>query len=308
MDCREFFQQLDHHRLNELVASERSEDLHLDFKLAEKSDVGGADRRNLAKAVSGFANAEGGVVIWGVDCRKNADGVDCATAVKEIDNVFLFQARLIEATATATSPYVIGTEHRVIETTANRGYVATYVPEVDTGPHMAKLGVDQYMVRIGSSFLKMEHFQIADMFGRRHRPKLQLVNNVKWHVGARQGDKALDESLNVSIEIYNHGRAIARDVLVSMSIPPFFQVQASPNFKHIRRQIRSSTEAYLLNDAIIHPGSSVYFGIVCLPHSNADKHRVGSNLEMAYELFADGTPSQLGRFDFTVPTGELHQR
>ena len=58
----------------ELIATRKSEELFLDFK--RSADNGAAarlhdnDRNNLAKAISGFGNSEGGIVVWGVDCAR----------------------------------------------------------------------------------------------------------------------------------------------------------------------------------------------------------------------------------------------
>ena len=51
---------------NVLGATER---LHFDFKRKEEHQhphLDGKDKRNLAKAVSGFANSGGGVLHWGI--------------------------------------------------------------------------------------------------------------------------------------------------------------------------------------------------------------------------------------------------
>lgn len=86
----------------------------------------------------------------------------------------LVLSRLTELTSQACSPHPIGVDHRVINSRTGHAYVATYVPESDGGPYMARLGEDRYFVRSGGSFLRMEHFQVADMFGRRARPVLKV--------------------------------------------------------------------------------------------------------------------------------------
>jgi hypothetical protein len=59
--------------IDEFIAEGHTEDLFLDYK--RSTDCGGSrhlhanDWNNLAKAISGFGNSEGGVVLWGVDCR-----------------------------------------------------------------------------------------------------------------------------------------------------------------------------------------------------------------------------------------------
>lgn len=56
-----------------MITEEEVEELFLDYKRAatvtpfRKLDV--SDRKNLAKAIAGFANSEGGVIVSGVDCR-----------------------------------------------------------------------------------------------------------------------------------------------------------------------------------------------------------------------------------------------
>ena len=53
-----------------IVHPAREENLYLDFKKAAdgKGPATKPDRKNLSKALSGFANSEGGVIVWGVQC------------------------------------------------------------------------------------------------------------------------------------------------------------------------------------------------------------------------------------------------
>lgn len=57
-----------------LIAERASEELFLEFKQSADDGQGNRfhdrDRGNLRKAISGFANSEGGVLIWGVDLFK----------------------------------------------------------------------------------------------------------------------------------------------------------------------------------------------------------------------------------------------
>ena len=82
------------------------------------------------------------------------------------------------ASAEGVEPIVDGVQHRAVLTSKGRGFAVTLVPESESGPHMAKLGEDRYVKRSGDSFYTMEHFDIADMFGRRRKPKLTLAATV----------------------------------------------------------------------------------------------------------------------------------
>lgn len=159
------------------------------------------DKRNLARALSGFANSSGGLIIWGVEARKNNDGIDCATALKEIDRVALLLSRLNELTGDGVDPTVPGVRHRIIPGTGDgKGFAVSLIPESDTGPHMSKLGEDRYYKRSGDSFYKMEHYDIADMFFRRRRPN--LVVTVKT--------KGIGAEASIILGLRNEGRATAR--------------------------------------------------------------------------------------------------
>jgi hypothetical protein len=52
------------------------EDRRLDFKEVDSALTSRDDKRNLACALSGFANAEGGVVLWGVTAARDGVGQD----------------------------------------------------------------------------------------------------------------------------------------------------------------------------------------------------------------------------------------
>lgn len=66
------------------VTARQEENLTLDFKLIRPDLNQSADKKNLAKALSGFANSSGGLIVWGVDARKNDQGIDCACDAREI--------------------------------------------------------------------------------------------------------------------------------------------------------------------------------------------------------------------------------
>jgi hypothetical protein len=182
---------------------QQCEHLQLDFKTVNSASFNRDDRRSLACALSGFANSSGGLIVWGVDARPNSDAIDCATALFPIDNLPLFLSRLNQLTSEAASPAIDGVQHRAIPFEGTAGCAVTLVPESASGPHMAKLGEDRYYKRNGSSFIRLEHFDLADMFGRRMRPDLQLAIELR--------EQPTDPpSEQVIFSFVNQGRALAR--------------------------------------------------------------------------------------------------
>lgn len=217
---RDHFESLSLADIEAFVAEEREEDLHLDFKLVNSAALTKDDRRTFARAVSGFANSDGGLIVWGVDARRNADGIDCAQDKPGVSDAKLLLTKLNEFSGSVVNPTVTGLDHRLITVGAGPcGFVVTFVPASDSGPHMAKLGEDRYYQRSGSNFVKMEHFEVADMFGRRPRPELRLLHR---RLGcARHG---INSRVQVQVSIENQGRGSARAPYLSLGIAQPFRV------------------------------------------------------------------------------------
>src|SRR4051812_12288827 len=75
--------------------TEAEESLHLEFK--RQDDLSGGafkdpDKGQLAKALSGFANVEGGVLVFGVHAREMGKNPDRVQSICPIVDVAKFQA------------------------------------------------------------------------------------------------------------------------------------------------------------------------------------------------------------------------
>lgn len=211
---REIYDALDLPTLERWVAEQQQEDLHLDFKLlAGKGELLRDDRKNLREAVSGFANGDGGLIVWGVNCRKNEEGIDAALNLQPIPNAAAVLSQLRDNPSQVTTPVVDGVEHRLIPASEpGFGFLVTYVPASDRGPHMAN--DRHYYKRNGTSFLTMEHFDVADMFGRRQRSDVRLRLQCL--------PKALEPRFYkyfLHARIKNHGRARASAFKVQVELP-----------------------------------------------------------------------------------------
>jgi hypothetical protein len=128
--------------IDDLIADRQSEELFLDFK--RSSDDGGGprlsqgDRGNLAKAVSGFGNSEGGVIVWGVDCRDQLPDGDVAGAKIPLQNPKRYKSWLEGAVSGCTVPPHSRVRHEAIERAepnAGGGFVATLIPKSLRAPH-----------------------------------------------------------------------------------------------------------------------------------------------------------------------------
>lgn len=193
-----------------LVSEKREEDLYLEFK--QKADrrngiLGESDRSGFSQALSGFANADGGVLIFGIETSRSRDGVDCAVSLKPITDHALFRSRLMDLVLNTTQPVVDGILIDVVtcEQNPNTGYVKCMVPPSDRPPHLSIHSKYQYWRRIATGHRRMEHYELEDVFGRRLRPVLQLFAELRL----RQGEDPYEE---LYFFLLNEGRGIAKHV------------------------------------------------------------------------------------------------
>jgi Putative DNA-binding domain len=197
----------------------REEDLSLDFKLvAQPAFSSREDRRSFARALSGFANSDGGVILWGCDARKGKDDIDRLQSIPGVADPDLAIARLNELTGDAVRPIVDGVRHRRIDVNGV-AVIATLIPRSDTAPHMAKCGENRYFKRSGDSFYPLEHFDIADMFGRRPQPRLGATFTVR-----PSGGSGRQASGVVVVAISNAGRGIATAPALHLKVDSPFRV------------------------------------------------------------------------------------
>ena len=296
------FQELSLEELEGLVAEEQEENLHLDFKTLNGSSLKSSDdKANFAKALSGFANSDGGMVVWGVDARGNADGMDCATSLEPVEDVSLLLTRLNSLTSDMVSPSVDGVQHRIVHRNDDAsGFVATLVPCSDSGPHMAKGRLDRYYKRSGDSFLKMEHFDVADMFGRRPHPALSLSYSI--HATG-------DRTFRVVLSIENTGRGTARAPYLTVHVKKphsvdYYGIDGNKTEGLSRLSLRGAANVQYggMADTVIHPRTQRE---ICAISGEVDESesQAASDISLEYELASEDFP--LAQDTLVVPGSEI---
>jgi hypothetical protein len=138
-------------------ASPTFESDFLDFKAKPDPDPKDKNLKEIwYEALSGFGNSGGGVLIWGIDARKEpATGIDAASDVKPIKNPFEFKSRLIELQRAATDPPLGDVRIEAWETSpgAGEGFVVCLVPSGPFKPYRAEIaGKKQFFMRAVDTF------------------------------------------------------------------------------------------------------------------------------------------------------------
>ena len=196
--------------LEELLTNQTAESVDLDFK--EKSEIGRdgfnkTDKQILGRTLSAFANSAGGLLIFGAQARKNADGIDCLTALKPIPNIDRFASEAQTLTGQFLFPRHDGIRQTTIYsgTKDGSGFLAMHVDRSTRRPHQSKAPDDgRYYKRAGDSTFVMEHYDVEDAFKRVATPEIELVVNVlearfgtgqAWHIPISLGLKNVGTSL-----------------------------------------------------------------------------------------------------------------
>ncbi|MFQ6111613.1 MAG: helix-turn-helix domain-containing protein, partial [Nitrospinota bacterium] len=161
--------------IDSLIVDRQSEELFLDFKRSADNGSGTRlhdnDRWNLAKAISGFGNSEGGVIVWGVDCRQHAKHGDVARAKVPIENPKRFLSWIEGVVSGCTVPAHPLVRHKAIEIPGkDTGFVITHIPKSYLAPHQCLKPRLQYYIRAGSDFLPTPHAVLSALFGRHPQP------------------------------------------------------------------------------------------------------------------------------------------
>ena len=211
--------------IDELVASRANEELYLDFKRSSTNGNGVRlsqnDRDNLAKAVSGFGNSEGGIVIWGIDCSSEPSGADVAHTKVLLKDAQKFVSWLEGAVSGVTVPPHSGVRSIAIPMAeSSGGYVATLIPRSPRAPHQVTRHL-RYYIRAGSDFVHAPHMVLAGMFGRPYQPDVRT--NFVTQPATIDGNTV---EVSVGIMLVNAGPGIARDLFATLR---FLEVPDSPS-------------------------------------------------------------------------------
>jgi hypothetical protein len=202
----------------------QTEDLHLDCKEWPSRDDDA--QRVVAKAISGFANADGGCLVIGAEARSlKKDEPDAIQSLKPVQDALAVKSRIENLVGNLIEPTLPGIRviHVLDVPGPPTGFVVVYVPSTDALPVRSRKHWN-FFVRISAGTFPMEYFQLADMFGRRSRPVLSL-----WHqMGrTRMEHGAAYYEREFLIGIQNSGRAIARfpslrfEVMPGINLAPY---------------------------------------------------------------------------------------
>jgi hypothetical protein len=218
----------------------------LDFKVLPDPDPKDKKLKSVwAEALSGFANAGGGVLIFGIDARKtNLPGtdkeVDAARAIRPLPNPLHILSQLNELRHAALDRPLrdVRVEAYPREPNPpNGGFVVCLIPEGSHKPYRAEMGEarGRHYMRAGDNTVVMSTSILQSLYHPQTKPVFKLRGELRYEVVpvAGQGRAA---RMTCCVRLANDGTGSAREVVVLVyfwdtSAPERFSFMGSENWR-----------------------------------------------------------------------------
>jgi hypothetical protein len=169
------------------ASSAVSEHEYLDYKNGKNipisTDEGKSKiREEWAQAVSGFANADGGVVVWGIQTQPR-DKHDIPKNFAYVPNPESLHGLLKNYLGSEISPPVLGVKFKVVPANENEGLVICYIPAGKMKPHES-IFHHNYFMRASHQHIVVPQAVLRAMFYPQFYPVLTLRCDPDTHNGS----------------------------------------------------------------------------------------------------------------------------
>jgi len=166
--------------LEVLIQNREQEGLYLEFKRGLSLRLAGDARRELVKDCIGFANAAGGLIVYGI-AEETIDHVDVASGLDPVPEDGANASRISEILRSNTSPPLSCYEVTEVALPNGGGRIVAIEIEAAGTAHQNLLDY-RYYQRSGNTTQPMTDFQIRDVMNRRSRPEIRVEPRMKYLV------------------------------------------------------------------------------------------------------------------------------
>lgn len=218
--ARELFEQIrrdGEKAIDQFIDDKKAEELFLDFKRSSNNgtsiNLSEQDRNNYERAISGYGNSEGGILIWGIDSK----GIDRGGSLDECKFVLHDPIRFVRnlnhlGSGRTIPPHSEIENLEVLLDNKTEGFVVSLIPKCNIAPIQTVSG--DFLVRVGSSFQKASYSYLASQFGKRPEPVIFIM----YIVSAPTLDRDSLLSFSVGLNVFNGGTNHLRNTYINIRI------------------------------------------------------------------------------------------
>jgi hypothetical protein len=268
---------------------------HRDFKGGTSQGVALTDgevKKIWSEALAGFATTSGGVLVWGLDARKQAgDTVDRVVALNLVPDPSGLKSRLQQLLPQATDPPIPGVRvESVVDPTQNgRGFVVCFVPESSYKPHRTEMAGKKWVMRISDSFVDVPPSVLRSLFFPHRHSYIFLRAYCKTECTDAMS-RAGELKAMFSLRLCNEGPATATDLLVIVQPVAGMEFHAIPLWKHLN----TPAGFRFIYEQSFHPGQMTEMPpasimLPFLPRRATELGR-GGDVSFDFQLYATDQP------------------
>jgi hypothetical protein len=233
-----------------------------------------------SEALAGFANTQGGVLIWGIDARPDpATKIDAVCGLSLVANPSSFKSRLYQLHHQATEPPVLEVEIEAYSVggSSDEGFVVCFIPESPFRPHRAEHAKRQYFIRAGDDFVVPSVSLLRNLFFPQSRCLLVPTLKARCVVNNSITEYHIDGFLK------NTGSATAFDTFVITDSNP-----KGASYEPVDWQTGPLTPCNAHAKKPIHPGVKTHFYA-----TGYSQHSLASEPTFRIQIFAqDAEPTE----------------
>ena len=230
--------------LNQMIANQTEEDLHLDYKGAGSLATTDGKKKEIAKDISAFANSDGGFVIYGIKEFDDLPRRHLPERLDPVDRTAISKEWLEQVINSNIQPKIEGLTIHPIPLASNATHVA-YVVNIPKSNTAHQASDKKYYRRYNFESVAMEDYEIKDIINRLSSPDLHLV------LPQQQTTFALDV-LKFPIVLFNKSKRLAKDVKLTIAFNDFqnYNVEQADGFSDLSH-INPGRKVYSTNQQII---------------------------------------------------------
>lgn len=236
--------------------AQTSEGLQLEFKCKEDRStphVSKGDRRAIAKSVSSLSNSDGGILVFGVETKREGSA-DVAASLHPIADIETFRREFDTVCALNISPQPNLTQTRVIEDpeAPGYGYLVCAVERSARRPHMSTApGDHRYYRRAFEGVVAMTPSEVRDQVLAVRDASLVPSYRLSFPSWS-SGDDWVTCKCKVDVYLQNEGLVTCRNPYLRARSPDL-PLGSAPNFSQHSQSWRWSPEY----GTLIHPDDEV---------------------------------------------------